>query len=345
VNIIMKAAVIRSFGPPEVLKYEDVATPRPDPGNLLIRVLASGINRLDHYLREGSVTRDLKLPHILGSDASGVVAEIGRGVSGFSVGERVVPMPGYPLHDADEATRPISAAPSYVIGGIVRWGTYAEFIEVPARWVLKDATDLPPEAVATLPMALVTAVRAVKTVGEVADDQFVLIHAGASGTGSMNIQVAKALGARVATTVDSEEKAEFARALGADIVIDVTRADFVAACREWTGGRGLDVVIDNLGGRILQRSLNAARVGGTVVAMGFVDGVEVAFHIREFFFTHKRLLGTLMGDVSDLQWGLDMVKRGRIRPSLDRALPLEDAAEAHRLLAANNVRGNLVLMT
>jgi len=341
----MKAAVIRSFGAPEVLKYEEVATPRPGRDNLLIRVVASGINRLEHYLREGSVTRDLKLPHILGSDASGVVAEIGAGVSGFTVGERVVPMPGYPLDSADDAARPISAAPSYAIGGILRWGTYAEFVEVPAKWVLKDETNLTPEQVATLPMALITAVRAVKTVGAVTDGSSVLIHAGASGTGSMNIQVAKALGARVATTVDSEEKAELALALGADLVVDVNRTDFVAASREWTGGRGLDVVVDNLGGRILQRSLNSVRVGGTVVAMGFVDGVEVTIHIREFFFTHKRLLGTLMGDVADLQWGFDMVKQGRIRPSLDRALPLKDAADAHRLIAANQVRGNLVLIT
>lgn len=340
----MKATVIRSFGGPEVLKYEEVATPRPGPGNLLIRVVASGVNRLEHYLREGSVTRELKLPHVLGSDASGVVAEIGAGVSGFAVGERVVPMPGYPLDGSDDAALPISAAPSYVIGGILRWGTYAEYVEVPAKWVLKDETLLAPEEVATLPMTLITAVRAVRTVGAVTDGSSVLIHAGASGTGSMNIQVAKALGARVAATVDSDEKGELALALGADFVIDVNRTDFVAASREWTDGRGLDVVIDNLGGRVLPKSLSSVRPGGTVVAMGFVDGLDVTIHIREFFFTHKRLLGTLMGDVADLQWGFDMVKRGRIRPSLDRALPLEDAAEAHRLIAANKVRGNLVLV-
>jgi NADPH:quinone reductase-like Zn-dependent oxidoreductase len=341
----MKAAVIHNFGGPEVLKYEEVPTPRLGRGNLLIRIVASGINRLEHYLREGSVTRDLKLPHILGSDAAGVVADIGAGVSGFRVGERVVPMPGYPLDSADDATRPISAAPSYAIGGIVRWGTYAEYIEVPAKWVLRDETGLTPEEVATLPMTLLTAVRAVKTVGAVTAGSSVLIHAGASGTGSMNIQVAKALGARVATTVDSEEKGELARELGAELVIDVNRMDFGTATREWTQGRGVDLVIDNLGGRVVQQSLNSARPGGTVVAMGFVDGVEVTIHIRQFFFTHKRLLGTLMGDVADLQWGFEKVKQGRIRPSLDRALPLEDAAEAHRLLAANKVRGNLVLVT
>ena len=100
---------------------------------------------------------------------------------------------------------------------------------------------------------------------------------------------------------------------------------------------------DNLGGDVLQKTLDATRVAGTVVAMGFVAGVEVRFHIRNFFFSHKRLLGTLMGDVDDFRWGLEQVKAGKIRPLLDRALPLSAAAEAHRLIASNAVNGNLVL--
>lgn len=338
----MKAAVIRAFGGPEVLQYEDVNTPVARPGHVVIRVLASGVNRLEDYLREGSVI-PLQFPHILGSDAVGEVAEIGEGVTGFIVGERVIPMPGFPQDPADLA-EPISAAPSYAIGGIVAWGTYAEYLEVPARWLLKDNTGMLPAELATLPMVLVTGVRAVKTVGGVKHGDMVLVHAGASGTGSMNIQIAKALGASVATTVDSTEKGDLARGLGADLVIDVRTEDFVAAVSEWTGGRGADVVIDNLGGDILARSLDATRVGGTVVAMGFVAGVEVKFHIRNFFFSHKRLLGTLMGDVEDFRFGLELVRQGKIQPILDVVLPLSEAAEAHRMLAANEVAGNVVLV-
>ena len=338
----MKAAVIHEFGGPDVLRYEEVATPKARPGHIVIRILATGVNRLEHYIREGSVL-GLQFPHVLGSDAVGVVAEVGEGVAGFAIGERVVPMPGFPLSPSD-TVEPISAAPSYAIGGVVAWGTYAEFIEVPARWVLKDTTGLSPEELATLPMVLVTAVRAVRTVGQVKAGDHVLVHAGASGTGSMNLQIAKALGARVATTVDSESKARFAASLGADLVIDVNERDFVSAVREWTADRGVDVVIDNLGGTVLPRSLDAARVGGTVVAMGFVTGVDVTFHIRNFFFTHKRLLGTLMGDVADLEFGLDLVKQRKVRPLLDRSIPLSNAAEAHRLLSANQVAGNIVLV-
>ncbi len=338
----MKAAVIRQFGGPDVLRHEDVPTPRARPGHVVIRVLASGVNRLEHYLREGTVL-ELPFPHVLGSDASGEIAELGEGVTGFALGERVVPMPGYPLDPADDV-EPISAAPSYAIGGIARWGTYAEYIEVPARWVLKDDTGLEPALVATLPMVLVTGVRAVRTVGQVKAGDHVLVHAGASGTGSMNLQVAKALGAVVATTVDSEDKARLAASLGADRIIDVNTQDFVAEVRAWTGGRGADVVIDNLGGTVLPRSLEATRVGGTVVAMGFVTGVEVTLHIRNFFFTHKRLLGTLMGDVDDFRFGLDLVRQGKVRPLLDRRIPLANAAEAHHLLSTNQVAGNVVLV-
>lgn len=339
----MKAAAFRRFGGPEVLEYMDLPTPEARPGNVVIKVLASGVNRLEHYLREGSVLTDIPLPHVLGSDAAGQVAAVGAGVAEFKAGDRVVPMPGYPLGAADDGFDPLSAAPSYAIGGIVKWGTYAEYVEVPAKWVLRDETGLKPEELATLPMVLVTAVRSVKIVGGVKQGDRVLIHAGASGTGTMNIQVARALGARVAATVQGEQQAKLASSLGAELVIDVHSRDFVKDVLDWTEGRGTDVTIDNLGGDILQKSIDATRVSGTIVAMGFVAGVEVRFHIRNFFFTHKRLLGTLMGDVADFRWGMQQIKAGKIRPLLDRALPLAEAAEAHRLIASNAVNGNLVL--
>ena len=339
----MKAAVLREFGAPEVLRLEDLPIPEVKPGHVLIKILAAGTNRLEDYLRAGSVVQ-LTFPHVLGSDAAGEVAAVGKGVTGFKPGERVIPMPGYPLEAADRGFAPMSAAPSYAIGGIVEWGTYAQYIQVPAHWVVRDTSGLDPEQAATLPMVLVTGMRAVKTVGGVKQGDHVLIHAGASGTGSMNIQIAKALGAAVATTVDSDEKGEFARSLGADLVIDARHRDFVALTRDWTKGRGVDVAIDNLGGPILQRSLEALRPLGVCVAMGFVAGVEATFHVRNFFFAHKQIRGTLMGDVEDMVSGLDLVRQGRIRPQLDRTLPLAQAAEAHRLLSSNAVRGNVVML-
>jgi NADPH:quinone reductase-like Zn-dependent oxidoreductase len=127
----VKAAILSDFGGPEVLTYGDLATPAPGPGEVLIRILAAGLNRLDHYLREGSVTREIPLPHVLGSDAVGMVEALGPGVDDVHEGDRVIAMPGYPLAEAEAAFHPLSAAPSYVIRGIAEWGAYAQRLGVP----------------------------------------------------------------------------------------------------------------------------------------------------------------------------------------------------------------------
>ncbi len=340
----MKAAIIREFGDVNVLKHEEVKTPKPRPGHMLIKVLASGVNRFDHYIREGSVVPELPFPHILGTDAAGEVAELGEGTTGFRIGERVIPTPGFPQKKEEYHIRPAVTAPSFALPGLGIPGTYAQYIEVPAQWVVKDETGWTPEEVATLPVALATAVRSVKAVGGAKAGDKVLVQAGASGSGSMQIQIAKALGAEVATTVRSDAKGEFARTMGADLVINTRNQDFVERVREWTDGQGADVVIDNLGGSVLAKSIDAVGPLGTVVAFGFMAGTEVTFDIRNFFFAQKQLRGSMASDIEDLKWGLEQLRAGRIKPSLDRAFPLSEVSEAHRWIANNQVSGNLVLM-
>ena len=217
-------------------------------------------------------------------------------------------------------------------------------MEVPAYALVKDETGLEPEEVATFPVPLATAVHSLREIGEVKAGDKVLIHSGASGSGSMQIQVAKALGADVATTVRSDAKGEFAKTLGADLVINTRKEDFVERVKGWTGGAGADVVIDNLGGDVLAKSIEATRPMGVIVAFGFAAGPEVKFDIRSLFFAQKQLRGSMASDIEDLQWGLQQVRAGTIRPSLDRQLPLSQAAEAHRLISTNQVTGNLVLL-
>ncbi|MFB3149662.1 MAG: alcohol dehydrogenase catalytic domain-containing protein, partial [Alphaproteobacteria bacterium] len=154
----MKAAVIREFGEPDVLKYENVDTPEPKPGHVLVKVLAAGINRLDHYIREGSIVPELPFPHILGADAVGEVFELGQGVTELEIGERVIVAPGYPTDEAEAGIRPTVTAPSFALPGLHISGTYTQYMEVPARAVVKDETGLGPEEVATLPVVLATAV-------------------------------------------------------------------------------------------------------------------------------------------------------------------------------------------
>ena len=340
----MKAAVIRSFGGPEVLRYEDVETPRPRSGHILVKILAAGVNRFDHYLREGSVIQDIPFPHVLGSDAVGAVADIGDGVNGFEIGDRVVPLSAYPTEEDDYDVSPLALAPSWRLTGMGTWGTYAQFIEVPARWTLKDESGLIPEELATLPTVMMTGVRAVRVVGEVKKGDRVLITAGSSGAGTLAIQVAKVLGAEVAATVRDDAKGALTKALGADCVINTRKEHLVERIQQWTDGRGVDVAIDYLGGNFVAQAIDAVKPRGIVVVAGFVAGTEATFNVRGFFFPQKQLRGTMSGDVADYQWGIEQVRAGRIRPVLDRAFPLREAAQAHQLIASNQVKGNLVLL-
>ena len=340
----MKAAVLRKFGGPEVLQYEEIDTPKPKPGDILIKILAAGLNRLDHYMRNGTVVPNLPFPHILGVDAVGEVVELGEGVTNVQIGDRVIPAAGFTLNEQDDKNRPLANSSSFVVPGVHLWGAYAQYMEVPARWTVKDETGLSPAEVATLPVVLGTSVRAVKQVGEVKAGDKVLVTAGASGSGSMHIQVAKALGAKVAATVRDDVKGEYVKSLGADLVINTRKEDMVERVKAWSGGQGADVAIDNVGGSELAKTIEAVRPFGIIVAYGFTAGAEATINVRDFFFTQKQLRGTIFADPEDLQWGLEQVREGRIKAALDQTFPLSQAAEAHRLLADNQVKGNFVLL-
>lgn len=258
----MKAAVIHKFGPPDVLTYEDVDQPEAGPGELIVKVAACGVNRYDLYLRMGAVSTDLTFPHIMGADVAGKVAAIGPDVSGFSVDDPVIVAPGYPMDPGDWEIKPENLAPSFEVTGTHCWGGNAEYIRIPARFVLPDETGLPAEQVAAMPLVLMTAVHAVETLGEVRGGMRVLVQAGASGSGIVCVQMAAALGARVATTVGSDEKAEAVRAAGAEIVINHRKQSFTDVVMDWTSGVGVDVVIDNVGGSVFADNLRALKVGG-----------------------------------------------------------------------------------
>ncbi len=193
-------------------------------------------------------------------------------------------------------------------------------------------------------MVLETAVSSVRNVGQVKEGDTVLVQAGASGTGSMAIQVAKVLGARVLATVRSAEKADFVRSVGADRVIITSEEDFVQVAQEETGGKGVDVIIDGIGGEVFTRGIVALRPEGLLVTMGFVAGADVKINLVELFFAQKQIRGALAGGKEDLEWGLDQVKAGKIRPLLQQAFPLSQVSEAHRLIKRSKVQGNLVLL-
>jgi len=340
----MKAAVIHQFGAADVFRYEDVPEPRPGGGELVVRVAACGINRYDLYLRMGAVFADIAFPHVLGADVAGTVAAIGTDVVGWQVGDRAILAPGYAIDPGDWDIRPENMAPSFEVTGTHSWGGNAEFIRVPARFVFRDETGLPPEQVAAMPLVLMTAVHAVETLGEVRAGSRVLVSAGASGSGNACVQVAKALGAAVATTVGSPAKIETARQAGADLVINYNERNFADVVLDWTDGVGVDVVIDNVGASVLDDNLRALRMGGIFVNFGLVGGMKAALNIKQLFFRQHQLRGSFMGSLDELKRGLQLVKEGKVRPVVDRTYPLKEAAEAHRYIDSRAVKGKVVLI-
>jgi len=342
---VMQAAVFRAFGPPSVLELAEVPLRELAPGHARVRVDAAGVNYYDTLVRSGAVSRELALPHVVGSDVVGVVERVADGVSEVREGERVIVAPGYPTHLAEWGHEPENEAPSYFPTGTFAWGGYAQRMDVPARWLVPNDTVLAPEELASIPLVLVTAVHAVKTLAGVRAGSRVLVQAGASGSGSMAIQVAKALGAQVIATASSAEKAALARRLGADEVIRYREEDVPAAVARWAGGAGVDAVIDPVGGASLAGSLASLRARGIVVNFGLAGGTAARIpHLYPFFRNEHRIAGSWMGSMAELRFGLDLVKAGRIRAAVDRVLPLAAAREAHELLEHAEVSGKLVLI-
>lgn len=341
----MQAALFNSFGDIDVLHFGEVPTPAPRPGHVLIRVDAVGTNYYDTLVRSGAVSKSIQLPHIVGSDVVGQVERLGAQVDSVQLGDRVIVAPGFPTEPAQWGCTPENEAPSYFPTGTYQWGGYAQFMEVPARWVIRDETKLAPEELATIPLVLVTAVHAVKTLGGVGRGSRVLVQAGASGSGSMAIQVAKALGARVITTVSTAPKEALARSLGADEVVRYRDVDVKDAVRGWAGPDGIDVVIDPVGGASLAASLDSLRPRGVVVNFGLSGGVEATIpHLYPFFRNERRIVGCWMGSMDELRFGLGLVKEGKIRATVHKTLPLREAREAHRMMSRAEVVGKLALL-
>lgn len=340
----MKATVIHRFGGPEMLQPATLERPSAGHGEVIVKVAACGINRYDLYMRMGAVFTDIQFPHVLGADVAGTIAEVGSGVDGWKTGDEAIVVPGFPLDPADWSIIPENMAPSFEVLGTHTWGGYAEFVRVPARFVLPNKTGLPPREVAALPLVLMTAVHAVETLGQVKRGMTVLVQAGASGSGNACVQLAAALGARVAATVGSDEKFEMVRASGAERVINYKERSFADDLLDWTNGVGVDVVIDNVGASVFEDNLRALRLGGTFVNFGLVGGIKGALNFRNLFFRQHQLKGSFMGSVEELRRGLTYVAEGKIRPRIDRTFPLADAAEAHRYIESRLVQGKVLLL-
>lgn len=340
----MKAVLIREFGGVDVLKYGDAPDPSPKPDHAIIKVLACGINRYDLFLRMGGIQKHTPLPHVMGADIAGEVVSIEGDTHGLSPSDRVIVAPGFPIDPADWDYEPINLAPSYTVTGTSRWGGYAQFTQVPTRFLIPDKTGLPPEEVAACPLVTVTAVHAVRTLGQVKSGDHVLVQAGASGSGSMCIQMARQLGAKVATTVGDPSKFDLCRECGAELIVNHRIESFRDRVLEWTNGVGVDVVIDNVGGGVFADNLAALKPGGILVNFGLVGGVKDEINFAGLIFKQHQIRGSMMGTMQELRDGIALIEQGKRKPNLDRTFPLEEAAKAHEYIESRQVRGKVVLL-
>lgn len=341
----MKALCFFEHGDLDVLQYTEVPRPIPSAGEVLVRVRATALNHLDVFLRRGWPGLKLPMPHWGGSDVAGEVAELGEGVSGWIVGQRVVVDPGITTQ-GDEFTRQgeDSVSPGYVILGEDIRGGHAEFVAVPAEnlMAMPEGWEFP-AAAAPLLVSLTAWRMLVRRAGLRAGESVLIVGAG-GGVNSMAIQIAKLAGARVYALTSTEAKMQEARELGADFVINY-REDpaWSKTIYTMTGRRGVDVVVDNVGQATLAQSMRTVVRGGRIVMVGNTSGPHAEVDIRYIFGKQISLIGSTMGNHQDFRDVMGLIWSGKLKPVVDRVLPLSEGKRAVEALESGEKFGKIVL--
>ena len=340
----MKALYFEKHGELDVLQYGDVPDLTPGPEDVLIRVHACALNFLDIWVRRGWPGLKLEMPHWCGADVAGEIVEIGEKVSGWSTGQRVVVDPGITTMK-DEFTRSgeDSVSPGYrIIGEHIRGGN-AEYLRVSAGNLKEMPDDLDyPEAAAPLLVSL-TAWRMLIGRANLKAGETVLIVGAGGGVNSMAIQIAKLAGAFVYVVAANAEKAEKALKLGADVTLDRSQVDWGKEIFKQTARRGVDVVVDNVGKATLKKSMMAVARGGRIVIVGNTSGPQAEIDIRFIFGKQISLIGSTMGSHQDFHDVTELLWANKLKPVIDRVMPLKDGVEAYRAMEKGEQFGKIVL--
>lgn len=341
----MRAAAINGHGGVEVFQITELPEPLIDDNEVLVRVKACALNHLDVWIRRGLPGVDLAMPHILGSDISGIVEKVGRLVRNAKPGDEVMLSPGVScMHCEYCLSARDNLCASYDILGYRANGGYAEFVKAPSFNVIPKPKNLSFEDASSIPLVFLTAWHMLVARVSLKAGETLLVHAAGSGVGSAAIQIGKLLGARVFATASTGAKLAKARSLGADEAIDYQQEDFLDAVKRLTGKRGVDVVFEHTGEATWEKSIRSLARGGRLVTCGATSGFKGNLDIRYLFSRQIGLYGSYMGAKTELLEVLKFFEDGRLKPIVDRVLPLEKAAEAHRALEDRAQFGKVVLV-
>jgi putative PIG3 family NAD(P)H quinone oxidoreductase len=323
----MRAIVVSEPGDPTVLSWSHVPSPQPGPGEVIIDIAASAVNRADLLQRQGHYPPPPGATDILGLECSGTITALGAGVTSREIGEEVT--------------------------ALLAGGGYAEQVAVPVGQLMSVPAPVPLVDAASLPEVACTVWSNLVMTAHLQQGEWVLIHGGGSGIGTMAIQVARALGARIAVTAGSAEKLEACAALGADVLIDYRQEDFVEATAQATAGRGVDVILDNMGASYLDRNLSALAFGGRLAVIGLQGGIKAEVNLGAMLRGNATVSArslrarppaekaAICTEVERNIW--PWISAGLITTVIGARLPMNEAGDAHRLLESGAVTGKILL--
>jgi NADPH:quinone reductase-like Zn-dependent oxidoreductase len=342
----MKAAFIKTHGDLEQLTIGELEAPQIKQNEVLIKTNFSALNHIDIFLIKGWPGLNLNLPHILGSDGSGVIREIGSAVTNINVGDRVTINPGLSCGKCYFClSGKQNFCKSFSIMGENQWGTFSEYFKVPAENALPIPNNFSLELAAAAPLTFLTAWRALTTQANLKQEDVILIHGAGGGVSTAAIQIAKYLGAKVITTTSDSNKMKRAKELGADFVFNYKEnPDFGKIIySEITNKRGVDAVLDSVGKDTFQNSLRLLRPGGCLVSPGATTGAISEIDIRQIFWKQLKVVGSTMSNQREFREVMNLIFQNRFKPIIDKVFPLNEVREAERYLREGNQFGKVIL--
>lgn len=326
-NLKMRAALILQHGDRNNVVVGEYPKPELSAGEVLISVKACGLNHLDIFVRRGIPGRHLELPHISGGDIAGIVAEVAPDVTNVKVGDRVL---------IDPLINGQALGEDFT-GGL------AEFAKVPAANCIPLPDDVSFEEAAALPIAYGTAWRMLISRGQLKLSETILILGASGGVGTAAVQIAKLAGATVIAAAGSDKKLEQLKELGADYLINYNKDDFSKETWRITGKKGVDVVVDYTGKETWPKSIRATKQGGRILTCGATTGFEALTDLRYVWVRELSILGSNAWERRDLEQLITLVRTKKLKPIIDRVLPLEEIREAHRLIEEREIFGKVII--